>query len=275
MIYDCFCYFNEVEILDLRINYLKDVVDKFVIIEANKTNVGQSKPKNFDIEQYKSIQDKIIYIFLEDMPENNYNNSWFYENYQRNYIFEVLKKENCKNDDIIIISDLDEIPSKSAIEAYKTNPNGIKSLSQKFYNLYLNLFNQNETPWNKAKIMTYKEFFNEKNNIQHYQMCLLKEINQEITPTKIRFINSCEIIPNGGWHFSYIGNADMIINKIKNFAHQEFNNDFYTDKTRIENCLKNCTDILNRNQTYQKVKIDNTFPDYLVENINKFKDFII
>ena len=63
MIYDCFCYFNEDELLDLRINYLKDVVDKFVIIEAAKTFSGFSKPQNFDINKFADIKDKIIYIF--------------------------------------------------------------------------------------------------------------------------------------------------------------------------------------------------------------------
>ena len=66
MIYDCFTYFNEDILLELRLNYLNEIVDKFVIIEANKTFSGNPKPQNFDINKYKKFTDKIIYVFLED-----------------------------------------------------------------------------------------------------------------------------------------------------------------------------------------------------------------
>lgn len=273
MIYDCFCYFNEDELLDLRINYLKDVVDKFVIIEAAKTFSGFSKPQNFDINKFADIKDKIIYIFLENMPESD--DPWVYESYQRNYIFDVLKLENCNNGDIVIISDLDEIPSKSAIAEYQQNPKGVKSLLQNFYNLYLNLFNENESPWDKAKIMTYGDFFDPINDSGFYQMCMPESANQGITATKIRMNYSFNRINNGGWHFSYIGDVDTIINKIKSFSHQEFNNEFFTDPKRIENCLKDQTDILARNQTYKKVEIDESFPDYLLANLDKYKKYIL
>ena len=257
MIYDCCCFFNENELLELRLNTLNKVVDKFVIIESNKTHAGNHKPQNFDIERFSKFKDKIIYTFIENMPP--FRNSWQYENYQRDYILEILKNENVSPDDIIIVSDLDEIASVEAIELYKQNPNGIVALSQRFYNGYLNLFNETETPWLKARILSYKDF----------------NTTQTLSPTDVRFARVSYTIPNGGWHFSYMGGADCIIKKLREFAHQEFNNDYYINKERIEECLKNNTDILARKHSYKKVELDESFPKYLLENQDKYKEMIL
>ena len=273
MIYDTFCYFNEDDMLDLRLNYLKDIVDKFIIIEANITFSGLEKKQNFKAEKYDYLKDKIIYVYLENMPESS--NPWFYENYQRNYALEVLKNEKCNDDDIVIISDLDEIPSISAIEEYRANPNGVKALSQNFYNLYLNLFNVSESPWRKAKILTYKDFFNQDNKSNGYDMCLVEGANDGISPTSLRLRAFDQVIQNGGWHFSYIGDADFVITKIKSFAHQEFNNEFYLDKERIQNCFKECSDILARKHSYVKVDLDHTFPPYILEKFDQYKKYIL
>ena len=115
MIYDCFTFFNELDILELRLNILYKYVDKFVIVEGNKTHTG--KDKDFIFEQNKNrfekFLDKIIYIKVEDFPslENSQTsedgNKWLYENYQRDAIMRGLTE--CKDDDIIITSDCDEI----------------------------------------------------------------------------------------------------------------------------------------------------------------------
>ena len=84
MIYDCFTYFNEDLLLELRLNCLDEIVDKFIIIEANQTFSGNPKEQNFDINKFKKFEDKIIYVFLEEFPETD--NPWVRENYQRNYI---------------------------------------------------------------------------------------------------------------------------------------------------------------------------------------------
>ena len=272
MIYDCFCYFNEDDVLDIRLNSLNNVVDKFVIVEANITFSGENKPCNFDFKRFESFKDKIIYVFLEDMP--NFNNPWAYENYQRNYILEVLKQEKCNEDDIIIISDLDEIPSESAIQEFKTNPSGVKALALKFYNTYLNLLNLSETPWMKARILTYKEFFNPNNDTPPC-FGLIEDVNDGITPTKIRMKHISNSIQNAGWHFSYMGGAEAISYKIKSFAHQEFNKEEFTNLEIIKTRIKENKDVLGRNQQYLKVSIDNTFPKYLCDNIKKFDKHIL
>lgn len=273
MIYDCFTFLNENALLEIRLNTLRDIVDKFVIVEANKTFVGEYKPKLCDEILWQDFADKVLYVYLEDMPE--FSNPWAYENYQRNYILDILKTQNCSDEDIIIVSDLDEIPSVEGILEYQKEPEGIKALSQNFYNYYLNLLNCSESPWWKAKIFQYKEFFNKDNEGSFLNDdAFIQEVNKGVTPTSIRLPVHKEI-KNGGWHFSYMGGAECIKYKIENFAHQEFNLPHITDLKLIENCLENNKDVLGRDLRFRKVEFDDSFPPYLIQNIDKFKDLIL
>jgi len=276
MIFDCFTFFNENDLLELRLNYLNDVVDKFIIVEANKTHSGVAKPMYFDKKRYKEFEDKITYVFLEDLPENE--SSWVYENLQRNYIQEVLKKENAKDDDIIIVSDLDEIPSEEAILKYMLNPVGIAILEQKMYCCWLNLYEPGGSPWCSARIFKYKEFSREVPELEDngfWNMCLVPKCNKTLTPTRIRIDYGDSFLQNAGWHFSYLGGAEAVKYKIESFAHQEFNREEFVNIDKIKKCLAEQRDILGRANDYEKVEIDESYPNYLRENIDKFKKYIL
>src|SRR5689334_5945992 len=113
MIYDCFIFFNELELLDIRLNILNEVVDKFVLVEATQTHQYKPKPLYYsdNKERFKAFHDKIIHLIVDELPPNPTNgprNSWDMERFQRNCIARGLN--DCKPDDVIIISDLDEIP---------------------------------------------------------------------------------------------------------------------------------------------------------------------
>src|SRR6056300_2011592 len=114
-IYDCFSYWDEDLLLDLRLSILNDYVDYFVIVEGNKTWQNNPKKLQFDIEKFKNFKDKIIYIPVNDMPEGK--NPWIRENFQRNCIERGLI--NAKQEDWIIISDLDEIPNLRMLHHFK------------------------------------------------------------------------------------------------------------------------------------------------------------
>ena len=90
MIFDCFTFFNELELLEIRLNILNDYVDKFVIVEGSKTFSGKDKSYNFDINKFSKFKDKIIYVQFSDYPK--FESAWDYETLQRNYILDVLKK---------------------------------------------------------------------------------------------------------------------------------------------------------------------------------------
>ncbi|MBE7703281.1 MAG: hypothetical protein E7Z89_04435 [Cyanobacteria bacterium SIG28] len=275
MIYDCFTYFNEELLLELRLNYLDEIVDKFVIIEANKTFSGKPKGQNFDINKFKKFKDKIIYVFLEELPETQ--NPWVIESYQRNYIQEVLKRENAKDDDIVIVSDVDEIPSVRAIRCYKTCPMGINFFILKQYEYYLNLLNISQPEWIKVKIFQYKDFYKpiKLRHIDFYDMCMPYEYNKTNTATRIRITNFTLGICMGGWHFSWLGGAESIKNKLESFSHQEFNKEPFNNIEYIEDCLKLQKSVVGRNEQYKKVEIDDSFPKYLLDNLDKFKDYIL
>ena len=116
-IFDCFSYWDEDLLLDLRLNVLNDLVDFFVIIEGNKTWQNNPKEFRFDINKYNKFKEKIIYVKVEDLPDGD--NPYLRENFQRNCISRGLKKS--MEEDLIIISDLDEVP----------NPQGIVKFNKK------------------------------------------------------------------------------------------------------------------------------------------------
>ena len=104
-IYDCFSYWDEDLLLDLRLNILNEHVDYFVIVEGNKTSQNNSKKLRFNIKKFSKFKNKIIYIPVEDMPDGD--NPYLRENFQRNCITRGLS--NASNEDLVIVSDLDEI----------------------------------------------------------------------------------------------------------------------------------------------------------------------
>ena len=116
-IYDCFSYWDEDLLLDLRLNILNEHVDYFVIVEGNKTWQNNSKKLRFNIKKFSKFKNKIIYIPVEDMPDGD--NPYLRENFQRNCITRGLS--NASNEDLVIVSDLDEIPNPELI--YKFNLN--------------------------------------------------------------------------------------------------------------------------------------------------------
>ena len=116
-IFDCFSYLDEDLLLELRLNILNKHIDHFVIVEGNKTWQNNSKKLKFDINKFQKFKDKIIYIPVEDMPDGD--NPYLRENFQRNCILRGLT--NAENNDLIIISDLDEIPNPKNLDKFDIN----------------------------------------------------------------------------------------------------------------------------------------------------------
>ena len=122
-IYDCFQYFNEDHIADLRFNILNKFVDKFVVVESTVNHQGKSKKLNFDINKYKKFKNKINYIVVDDTPENikkpHKGGESLVEQHQRNSIVKGLK--NAEDSDFVILSDVDEIPNLNKLVEFNRN----------------------------------------------------------------------------------------------------------------------------------------------------------
>lgn len=257
MIYDCFTFFNELELLEIRLNILNASVDKFVLVEATKTHANTNKPLYFaeNRDKYQKFLHKIIHIVVEDYPP--YENSWTFEKHQRNCIMRGL--QSCQDHDTILISDLDEIPNPKKIIKYQRR-RGISTLKQKMFYYYLNNINIKKPFWADTPS----------------KMCLYEEMKKNnLSPQKIRFKNG-RIIKNGGWHFSYLGGAEKIVEKIQSFAHQEYNQNQYTNIEIIKKKIENGQDIFNRNKgkNYISLKINKDWPDYILKNQKKYSHLI-
>ena len=138
MIYDCFSYWDEDLLLELRLNILDKIVDHFVIVEGNKTWQNNSKELKFDIRKFQKFKNKIIYIPVTDLPDGE--DPYLRENHQRNSISRGIK--NAKDDDIILISDLDEIPNPNSIRNFNPKTRYATFQQKHFYQLRLILPHQ-------------------------------------------------------------------------------------------------------------------------------------
>lgn len=271
-IYDCFTFFNELELLDIRLNILNDYVDKFVLVEAVKTFSNKDKELYYqnNKERFKKFEDKIIHVIVDDFPKTD--NAWVIESHQRNAISRGLTQ--CKDDDTIIISDLDEIPNHKAILRYKNRP-GIKAFKQKVFWYYLN--NLSTDTWYHAKMCSYKDFKHALDDWNEYSEYLPREGNSGTTASKIRMCKKYKVIKNGGWHFSYLGSAEQIALKIKSFSHQEFNSEEFNSVEKIKERIAAGKELFDRpGKTFKKVKITKRdYPAYIYKNREAFKDYIL
>ena len=285
-IYDCFCFFNELDLLELRLNILDPYVDYFVISEASVTHTGVAKPYYFEEnkERFSKFLHKIIHLKIEDSPfdfinlpsvdtstpdgecVNDIHNfiktqtKAFDRQTQTHYGRDFYQKEcirrgllNCTDDDIIISSDCDEIPNPEVIKTIDTfiNDAPFFMLSQTTYYYYLNLLKERD--WKGSRIGVYK-------NLKKYSYNELRNNNEKA-------VN----IPDGGWHFSFMGGPDKVKTKIQSYSAQEMNNPHVINS--ISNNINNGIDPFFRGQLIE-VKIDETYPKYLLANLSKYKHMI-
>jgi hypothetical protein len=242
-IYDCFTFYNELDMLYYRLKLLYDHVDKFVLVEARQTFMGNPKPLHYQDNRgrFHEFEDKIVHVII-DLPITNCTGGeqWTNEKFQRCAIGTQLHTMCLANDDMVIISDLDEIIDPTALAKAMLTKSQCFDLEQDFY--YYNLHCKHLTKWNKSKLVTYQEIT--KNSCE-----------------QIRF-NTYPILSRAGWHLSYFGDVEFIRNKIREFGHQEYNNDTYNTAERIQNALNQGTDLFGRNYVPMTI-INPAVNDYL------------
>lgn len=271
-VYDCFTFFNELDILEIRLNILNDCVDWFVIAEATRTHSGMPKKLIFqeNINRFSKFLNKIIYIEVDVYPE--FKNSWTYENYQRNCISEKLI--DCNDDDIIMISDVDEIPNPDVLNKL-IDTNHYICLLQDMCFFYVNYLSKKHSVWRggtklfKYSFLKYNKF--DERYISYNDTTFTYADNSGPTLTKARLYQNVKYVSNGGWHFSYLGGIKSILEKLKSFSHQELNNDFFANEERIIRCLESGEDFFQRpNHTFSIVDNDHRLPNYLISNKEKY-----
>jgi beta-1,4-mannosyl-glycoprotein beta-1,4-N-acetylglucosaminyltransferase len=285
MVFDCFTFFNELDILEIRLNTLNDVVDKFVLVEATKTHQGNDKPLfyNENKSRYAAFADKIIHVIIDTFPAIDASSAWTLERYQREMIAEGLK--TAKPGDTILISDVDEIPDPEKIKAFK-NKSGIKIFCQRSFYYFINCINTSNSG-NYAWCGTIMASYNSKISPQTLRYISIQFLGLysdrlivrmysrlKILQWKIKLMQNIYTVENGGWHFSFLGGVEKIIKKLEAFAHSEYNTAEYKDPKKIEQALDEGRDIFGRDFTYKFVPLDDTFPTYIVKNREKYKNLI-
>lgn len=238
-IYDCFLYFNEQETLEIRLHELFDAVDYFVLVECPETFRGTKKPLYYEENKahFAKFADKIIHIPVRGSFIGS--NAWQREYYQRNQIKMGLKR--CKDSDIVIISDLDEVirgtDVQRLISKVKRGEENAVSGQHANYGCYLNRRNKVEPIWSGAVATTYRYF--KTKNAQFFR------------DRRHRYVQ----IPDIGWHFSYLGGLQRYIKKIESFAHAELDTAEQKDPQRIYQKIV---------RDYERVPIDSSFPWFVV-----------
>ena len=272
-IIDCITYCGEDLLLKIRFETLFDKVDKFVIVEANKFFNGESKPKYFNINKFEKYKKKIDFYYVENLPKFNGDNQQ-YEDFIKDQIKLGLK--NLDDEDIILISDVDEIPNLKN-EKFKTVDSTV--FLQKMFYYKFNIYAYEGLKF-KNKIACTKsckfKFFKNFKQVREFRV---KNVPWWRFDKKIkRYVET-----DGGWHFSYLMKSKDIRLKLSRFEHEikhlKKNEDYKLEDLmnikKIENNIINLKDPYDRNHVkLKKVEIDNSFPKYIYLNKDKLSEFI-
>lgn len=244
MLHDTFLFFNELDLLEMRLTELDSVVDRFVICESTRTFQGAEKPLYFQRNRhmFDRWQDKIIHV-VYDSPDRDCS-SWEREKAQRDEILKGLRKGH--PNDLILISDVDEIPHPDDLAAASPPARFVGPMCYYFLNCQAVNY---QLPGPKL-----------------YRACLMKR------PSSARYGKN----PTKGrqWHFSYLGGVEAIQTKLLAFSHTEYATDEWTDPVRIERAIAEHKDLFDRRFKYKIVPIDETFPKCVQHNPERWKKYI-
>ncbi|MBN1124084.1 MAG: hypothetical protein JXA82_03690 [Sedimentisphaerales bacterium] len=253
MIYDTFLFYNELDLLEIRLHELADVVDWFVLLEASRTFTN--KPKAMVFRDHKSrfadFLDRIIHIEMNVFEDVDTSDAWQMECYLRRRL--ILGLERCTETDVILLSDVDEIPRASTV-IQEAETGGIKSLVQRESYYYVNCIGSYIVG---TTMFPYRFLSQVTRDLQYYRGARRKMVSK------------------GGWHFSYLGGVEAIQDKIAAFSHTECDRPQFTNAEHLESCLAGSKDLFYRiGCDYKIIPLDESFPHYLVQNQDRFSHLI-
>ena len=261
-IIDSFIFYNEIDLLSYRLDILDPYVDYFIIVESTYTFTGHSKPLYYqdNKSKYEKFHHKIIHIIVDDIPHKypaiNYqlNHQWDNEYHQRNAIKKGLDQiiDSLCDTDIILTSDVDEIPNPMIVEQAKNGTLSYDkislnrlSLDMYYYNLRCRVGGGSN--WHGIKLLSVSAY----RNIQlTFQQMRVHEHSHYVP-----------VIPHGGWHLSYFGDISFIIKKINSFSHQEYNNDSYLNEEKLKHNMEHHINLLNQSElVYIPIELNTNLP---------------
>lgn len=265
-IYDCFTFYNELDLLELRLAELYDHVDHFVLVEANTTFTNKPKPFFFEENKlrYTKWLDKIIHIKVTDMPQSS--DAWINDRFQRDQIFRGI--ENADADDLIIISDLDEIIRPQAIEFMRDSEQELFALRMPIFNFKLNYMKLTPDRYNIWAMAGQRHLFD------HIKPDAFRQLRFQFMSSS-GITNGCQIVEHGGWHFGYMGDREWLLDKAQNFAHTEVNTPEFLAQIDPESSIAKRTSWKqDSDDVYEIVTVDGYLPKSLVNTV-KYSEYIL
>ena len=266
-IYDCFTFYNEYDLLELRLNELYAHVDHFVIVEGNTTFTNLPKPFYFEenADRFKQWADKIIHVKVK-MPGSS--DPWTNEAAQRNAILNAVQFAD--PDDIIVISDVDEIVRATTIDQMRADETtqvwGLRMPIFNFKFNYMLVTSEFYSVWGMAgrmRVMVAPEQFRR----QRFEMMTL--------PTAYRD-SAIRVMEHAGWHFTYLGNTKFAETKIKSFAHTETNTPEIIAQLDVDRSIANGDGIyFHPGYKYSPVQLNEYFPATVVNNQTQYSAYIL
>ena len=279
-VFDSFIFFNELDLLELRLNILNDVVDYFVLTESPFTVSGNEKPLYYqeNKDRFGKFNDKIIHNITETIP-NDYSDYLVKKQFHTDYsstddsgnryidlpirfqravynrecsAYGLVKGE-ASNEDLILTSDADEIINPYVLEdlSWFDPTNNYVCYQRAFYFKLNYLYQEN---WKGTRLCTF----------EHLKNTTVDRLRTDW--------HKAHMIEDGGWHWSFFGDADNYRLKIASYEHTENNIPQITDN--IEEKIEKGLDPLGRSNTLISVHIDDTFPEYIINNQNKYASSI-
>jgi hypothetical protein len=259
--YDCFTFFNELDLAEIRFKTLWDSVDYFVVAEANLSHSGKPKEFTFEnnLDRFAPYMSKIRHIKITDMPETN--DSWVREKFQRKCLERGLT--DIAPEDIIVVSDCDEIVRPELLAMIKEDENDYDRYVCKLplFQYKINYLMVKPESAHPKLAVTRGRVFTNPDQERTYTF--------DWTPKPFNTVT----LEHGGWHFSYFGNNDNAIVKIQNFAHTETDNPKMIENHNIDYFITNkCGHHgLTHPEKFEYVKIDDYFPSCIVDDIEFWK----
>jgi beta-1,4-mannosyl-glycoprotein beta-1,4-N-acetylglucosaminyltransferase len=236
--------------LEYRLATLADVVDYFILVEAPQTFMGKDKELYYlnNKDRFSKYNDKIIHVVV-DLPYKSHeinidkDDQWKNENFQRTCIIRGFSRIDLNNDDILLVSDLDEIPDPITLKSVRNGdiPISIQKLEQDFY--YYNLHSLFQHKWTLAKILSFGTF---------------EDLGLPVNDLRMY---DCPSIERGGWHLSYFGDKHFIQNKLQNFAHAEHNTPTTTNLDNIQWHIDNTECLVGHEHKMKRLPLnENPYP---------------
>ena len=282
MVYDTFPFFNELELLEVRLAELDPVVDRFVLAEATRTHSNLPKPLHFaeNRDRYARWLGKITHVVVDDCPDTS--NAWEIEKFQRDAVGRGLG--GCRPGDLILNSDVDEIPRATAVRELPSRmPWGAGAGSRGWswllrrpwvVRLARNVFKKHHP---RVLVLQHRQYY-------HFLNCTSRTLpwwdgtravfyRDYTRGRELRMWKGRRVTDAGG-HFSYMGGAERVREKLQAFAHQEYNRPEYLDPGTVEAALREGRWVLGSEHQLEFVAVDDTYPEFVRRNPERFANWI-